>query len=171
MGDRAGLDVSGATPASRRAFASDALGTVVGAALGTSTVTSYIESAAGVEQGGRTGLTSLVVAALFLAALFATPGIAMVASYPPITAPALVLVGAMMVGSLGAIDTDDVTESLPAFLVLIGIPLSYSISDGLALGFVAQPLLKAFAGRAREVRPAGWLLAGVLLFWLLALRS
>ena len=81
VGDRAGLDVSGATPRSRRAFASDALGTVVGAALGTSTVTSYIESAAGVEEGGRTGLTSLVVAGLFLAALFVTPLIEMVASY------------------------------------------------------------------------------------------
>ncbi len=112
-----------------------------------------------------------MVAALFLAALFVTPAIQMVASYPPITAPALVLVGAMMVGSLGAIDTQDVTESLPAFLVLVGIPLSYAISDGLALGFIAQPLLKAFAGRAREVRPAGWVLAGVLLVWLLFLRT
>ena len=171
VGGRAGLDVSGESPASRRAFVSDAIGTVAGALLGTSTVTSYIESAAGVEQGGRTGLVSLVVAALFLAALFVTPVIAMVASYPPITAPALVLVGAMMVSSITAIDTGDVTESLPAFLVLIGIPLSYAISDGLALGFVAQPLLKALAGRADEVRPAGWLLAGVLLIWLVALRG
>jgi AGZA family xanthine/uracil permease-like MFS transporter len=170
VGDRAGLDVSGATPRSRRAFASDAIGTIAGAALGTSTVTSYIESAAGVEEGGRTGLTGLVVAALFLAALFVTPVVQMVASHPSITAPALVLVGAMMVGSLAAIDTDDATEALPAFLVLIGIPLSYSISDGLALGFIAQPLLKAFAGRAREVRPAGWVLGGTLLIWLVALR-
>lgn len=170
VGSHAGLDVSGETPQSRRAFASDAIGTVVGAALGTSTVTSYIESAAGVEQGGRTGLTSLVVAALFVLALFFSPVIAMVASYPPITAPALVLVGAMMVRSVAAIDRSDVTESLPAFLVLIGIPLSYSISDGLALGFIAHPLLKILAGRAREVKPISIALAVVLAAWLLFLR-
>jgi adenine/guanine/hypoxanthine permease len=170
VGSHAGLDVSGETPQSRRAFASDAIGTIAGALLGTSTVTSYIESAAGVEQGGRTGLTSLVVAALFVLALFFSPVIEMVASYPPITAPALVLVGAMMVRSVAEIDRSDVTESLPAFLVLIGIPLSYAISDGLALGFVTQPILKALAGRAREVKPIAWGLAVVLAIWLFALR-
>jgi len=170
VGAHAGLDVSGETPLSRRAYASDALGTTVGALLGTSTVTSYIESAAGVEQGGRTGLTSLVVAALFLLTLFFSPVIAMVASYPPITAPALVLVGAMMVRSVADIDAGDVTESLPAFLVLVGIPLSYSISDGLALGFVVQPVLKALAGRAREVKPVAAALATVLALWFAFLR-
>lgn len=170
VGAHAGLDVSGETPRSRRAYVSDALGTTAGALLGTSTVTSYIESAAGVEQGGRTGMTSLVVAALFVLALFFSPVIAMVASYPPITAPALVLVGAMMVRSIADIDRDDVTESLPAFLVLLGIPLSYSISDGLALGFVVQPLLKVLAGRAREVKPMASVIAVVLAFWLLFLR-
>jgi len=171
VGAHAGLDTSGETPASRRAFASDAIGTVVGAALGTSTVTSFIESAAGVEQGGRTGLTALVVAALFAAALFVTPLVAMVASYPPLTAPALVLVGAMMVRSIAGIDASDVTESLPAFLVLAGIPLTYSIPDGLALGFIAQPVLKLLAGRAREVRPAGAALAFLLLCWFAFLRG
>ena len=170
VGAHAGLDVSGETPLSRRAYASDALGTTVGALLGTSTVTSYIESAAGVEQGGRTGLTSVVVAALFVLALFFSPILGMVASYPPITAPALVLVGAMMVRSVADIDASDVTESLPGFLVLIGIPLSYAISDGLALGFVVQPLLKVLAGRAREVKPAAAILAVVLALWLAFLR-
>lgn len=170
VGAHAGLDVSGETSTSRRAYASDALGTTVGALLGTSTVTSYIESAAGVEQGGRTGLTAVVVAGLFVAALFVTPVIAMVASYPPITAPALVLVGAMMVRAVAEIDARDVTESLPAFLILIGIPLSFSISDGLALGFVAHPLLKGLTGRAREVKPIAWGLAAVLAFWLIAIR-
>jgi len=170
VGAHAGLDVSGATATSRRAYASDALGTTVGALLGTSTVTSYIESAAGVEQGGRTGLTAVVVALLFVAALFVTPVIAMVASYPPITAPALVLVGAMMVRAVAEIDAGDVTESLPAFLILVGIPLSYSISDGLALGFVAQPILKGLSGRAREVKPVAWILAAVLAYWLLFIR-
>jgi AGZA family xanthine/uracil permease-like MFS transporter len=166
VGAHAGLDVSGETRASRRAFAADALATVGGALLGTSTVTSYIESAAGVEQGGRTGVTALVVAALFLLALFATPAIAMIASYPPITAPALVLVGAMMVRSIADVDARDVTESLPAFLILVGIPLSYSISDGLALGFVAQPLLKVMAGRRQEVRPVAAALAILLALYL-----
>jgi AGZA family xanthine/uracil permease-like MFS transporter len=170
VGAHAGLDVTGDGRASRRAFASDAIGTTAGALLGTSTVTSYVESAAGVEQGGRTGLVALVVAALFVLALFATPAIAMIASYPPITAPALVLVGAMMVRSVAEIDARDVTESLPAFLVLVGIPLSYSISDGLALGFVAQPLLKLLAGRAHEVRPIAAGLALVLAFHLAFLR-
>jgi AGZA family xanthine/uracil permease-like MFS transporter len=170
VGSHAGLDVSGETATSRRAYVSDAAGTTVGALLGTSTVTSYIESAAGVEQGGRTGLTSLVVAALFVAALFFSPIVAMVASYPPITAPALVLVGAMMVRAVAEIDARDVTESLPAFLVLLGIPLSFSISDGLALGFVAQPVLKALAGRAREVKPMAAGLALVLAGWLLFVR-
>lgn len=170
VGAHAGLDVSGESATSRRAYASDALGTTVGALLGTSTVTSYIESAAGVEQGGRTGLVAIVVAALFVAALFVTPVIGMIASYPPITAPALVLVGAMMVRSLAEIDARDVTESLPAFLILIGIPLSYSISDGLALGFVVQPLLKVLAGRAREVKPVAAALAIVLALWLAFLR-
>jgi AGZA family xanthine/uracil permease-like MFS transporter len=170
VGSHAGLDVSGETPQSRRAFASDAIGTIAGALLGTSTVTSYVESAAGVEQGGRTGLTSVVVAVLFVLALFFSPVIAMVASYPPITAPALVLVGAMMVRSVAEIDRNDVTESLPAFLVLVGIPLSYAISDGLALGFVAQPLLKVLAGRAREVKPVAAGLALVLALWLAFLR-
>src|SRR6476620_8866810 len=96
---------------------SDAIGTVAGAAMGTSTVTSFIESAAGVEQGGRTGLTGLIVAALFLVALFFSPIIAMVGSYPPITAPALVIVGTMMARNVSKINWDDYTESIPAFLI------------------------------------------------------
>src|SRR2546423_12793340 len=112
---------------SKQAMVSDAVATVVGAGLGTSTVTSFIESAAGVEQGGRTGLTGLVVAALFLLALFFSPVIAMIGSYPPITCPALVIVGAMMMQNVAKIDWADYSESVPAFLTEIGIPLSYSI--------------------------------------------
>ena len=130
-----------------------AIGTVAGAALGTSTVTSFIESASGVEQGGRTGLTGLVVAALFLLALFFSPLIAMVGSYPPITAPALVIVGAMMSQNVGKIDWKDYTESIPAFLTMIGIPLSYSIADGLALGFISYPIVKFLSGRGHEAGP------------------
>src|SRR5436853_6266131 len=124
--EQAGFMRDNRLPRAKQAMVSDAVGTVAGAALGTSTVTSFIESAAGVEQGGRTGLTGLVVAALFLLALFFTPVIAMVASYPPITAPALVIVGALMAQNVTKIEWQDYSESVPAFLTLIGIPLSYS---------------------------------------------
>ncbi len=158
-------------PRARQAMVSDAIGTVAGAAMGTSTVTSFVESAAGVEQGGRTGLTGLVVAALFLLALFFSPLIAMVGSYPPITAPALVIVGAMMIQNVSKIAWKDYTESIPAFLTLIGIPLSYSIADGLALGFISYPIVKFCSGRGREV---GWLtyaLAAMLLLYFIFVRS
>lgn len=169
--EAAGLVEKGAFPHPERAYISDAVGTVAGAAMGTSTVTSFIESAAGVEQGARTGLAGLTTAALFLVALFFAPLVTMVGSYPPLTAPALVLVGAMMLRSVRRIDWSDTTEALPAFLILIGIPLSYSISDGLALGFIAYPVLKLASGRGRELR---WPMTGtaiVLLLYLVLLRS
>ena len=169
--EQAGFMRDNKLPRAKQAMVSDAVGTVAGAALGTSTVTSFVESAAGVEQGGRTGLTGLVVAALFLLALFFSPLIAMVGSYPPITAPALVIVGAMMAQNAARIDWKDYTESVPAFLVMIGIPLSYSIADGLALGFISYPIIKLFSGRGRE---AGWLtylLAVVLVLYFIFVRS
>ncbi len=169
--EQAGFMRDNKLPRAKQAMVSDAVGTVAGAALGTSTVTSFIESASGVEQGGRTGLTGLVVAALFLLALFFSPLIAMVGSYPPITAPALVIVGAMMLQNTAKVDWKDYTESIPAFLVMIGIPLSYSISDGLALGFISYPIIKFFSGRGREI---GWLtysLAAVLLLYFIFVRS
>ncbi len=169
--EQAGFMRDNKLPRARQAMVSDAIGTVAGAVLGTSTVTSFIESAAGVEQGGRTGLTGIVVAILFLLALFFSPVIAMVGSYPPITAPALVIVGAMMLQNVSKIDWRDHTESFPAFLAFIGIPLSYSIADGLALGFIGYPLIKLFSGRGRE---AGWLtyvLAAVLVLYFVFVRS
>lgn len=171
VSEQAGLMKDNKLPRARQAFVSDALGTIIGACLGTSTVTSYIESAAGVEQGGRTGLTSLTTAILFLVALFFTPLIAMIASYPPITAPALVLVGAMMGRSVVKIDWADYTESVPAFLILLGIPLCYSIGDGLALGFICYPLLKCVAGRCREVNPLLYVLAVFLIIYFIFIRS
>jgi AGZA family xanthine/uracil permease-like MFS transporter len=158
-------------PRAKQAMVSDAVGTVAGAALGTSTVTSFIESASGVEQGGRTGLTGLVVAALFLVALFFSPLIMMVGSYPPITAPALVIVGVMMAQNVVKIDWMDYSESIPAFLTLIGIPLSYSIADGLALGLISCPLLKLFTGRAREASWLAYFLAMILVLYFVFVRS
>ncbi len=171
VSEQAGLMRDNHLPRARQAMVSDAVGTVAGAAMGTSTVTSFVESAAGVEQGGRTGLTGLVVAALFLLALFFSPLIAMVGSYPPITAPALVIVGAMMIQNVSKINWKDYSESIPAFLTLIGIPLSYSIADGLALGFISYPIVKFCSRRGREI---GWLtyaLAGVLLLYFIFVRS
>jgi AGZA family xanthine/uracil permease-like MFS transporter len=169
--EQAGFIQDNKLPRAKQAMLSDAIGTVAGAALGTSTVTSFIESAAGVEQGGRTGLTGLVVAALFVLALFFTPVIAMVGSYPPITAPALVIVGAMMIRNVQRVDWQDYSESVPAFLVMIGIPLSYSIADGLALGFISYPIIKLLSGRGRDI---GWLtyaLAVVLVAYFVFVRS
>jgi AGZA family xanthine/uracil permease-like MFS transporter len=167
---QAGLMRDGKLPRARQAFVSDATGTVVGACLGTSTVTSYIESATGVEQGGRTGLTALSVAVLFLIALFFSPVVMMLGSYPPITSPALVLVGSMMLGNARHIDWSDYTEVVPAFLVLAGIPFTYSIADGLALGLIAYPLVKLLGGRVQEARPASWVIAGLLLVYFLMVR-
>src|SRR5206468_3287679 len=127
--EQAGFIKDDKLPRAREAMLSDAIGTVAGAAMGTSTVTSFIESAAGVEQGGRTGLTGLTTAVLFLLALFFSPLIAMIGSYPPITAPALVIVGAMMCQNVSKIAWSDYSESVPSFLIMIGIPLCYSIAD------------------------------------------
>jgi AGZA family xanthine/uracil permease-like MFS transporter len=171
VAQQAGLMRDGRLPRARQAFVSDAVGTVAGACLGTSTVTSYIESATGVEQGGRTGLAAVTVAGLFLVALFFSPVVEMLGGYAPVTAPALVLVGGMMLRNVRHIDWDDYTELLPAFLVLLGIPLSYSIADGLALGFIAYPLVKLLAGRAREVRGVAWLVAVLLLGYFVLVRS
>lgn len=167
VGERAGLMKDGRLPRAREAMLSDAVGTVAGAAMGTSTVTSYIESAAGVEAGGRTGLTALVVSGLFLVALFFSPIIAMVGSYPPITAPALVIVGATMMRGAAKIDWADLTEAVPAFLIVAGIPLTFSIGDGLALGFISHPLVKALGGKAREVTwPSAALSVALILYFL-----
>ena len=171
VAQQAGFMRDNRLPRARQAFVSDAVGTVAGACLGTSTVTSYIESATGVEQGGRTGLTAVTVAVLFLLALFFSPVVEMLGGYAPITAPALVLVGGMMLGSVRHLDWDDYTEVLPGFLVLLGIPLSYSIADGLALGFICYPLVKLLGGRRRDAGWISWLVAALLLGYFLFVRS
>jgi len=159
VGSQAGLMRDGTLPRARQALLADAIGTVAGAMLGTSTVTAYIESGAGVAAGGRTGLASLVTAALFLLSLFLHPLVRMVGGgysaggrilYPAIAAP-LVLVGTMMIGGLRQIAWDDPTEAIPAFLTMIMMPLAVSITEGVAFGVVAYVLLKIATGRAREV--------------------
>jgi AGZA family xanthine/uracil permease-like MFS transporter len=171
VGEQAGLMQDGKLPRVERAMLADAIGTVGGSVLGTSTVTSYIESAAGVEHGGRTGLTALTVAALFVVALFFYPLVAMVGSYPPITAPALVLVGAMMARNVTRIAWSDYTEGVPAFLTIVGIPFFYSIADGIALGLITYPVVKALGGKRTEVGLGMWLLAALLLLYFVLVRS
>ena len=171
VGERGGFMQDNRLPRARQAMLSDAVGTTLGAALGTRTITSFIESVAGVEEGARTGLAGLVTAALFLLALFVSPLVGMVASYPPITAPALVVVGSLMLGSTLKIDWSDPGESLPAFLTIIGIPLTYSIADGLALGMVSYPIFKLAAGRGREVHWLMYVLAALLIPYYVFVRS
>ena len=168
---RAGFVRDGRLPRAGRALTADAVGSISGACLGTSTVTSYIESATGVAAGGRTGLTAVVVATLFLLTLFFAPLVEFIGSYPPITAPALVLVGALMVQSVREIAWEDMSEAFPAFLIMVGIPLTFSIGDGIALGFLAYALIKLLSGRAHEVRPAMYVLAALLVAYFVLIRS
>ncbi|MBN2290062.1 MAG: NCS2 family permease [Candidatus Glassbacteria bacterium] len=173
VSEQAGLTgPDGRLPRARRALLADAVGTTVGAALGTSTVTSYIESAAGVQEGGRTGLTAVVCALGFLAAIFFSPLVRMIgsgvpadggATLYPITAGALMVVGVLMLKSLRGMPWKRWDTSVPAALIVIGIPLSYSIADGLAFGFISLPALKLLAGRGREVSWLIYLLGAVFL--------
>src|SRR5690606_3933736 len=158
LGQQAGyLTPEGELPREQRALLADAVATTAGAALGTSTVTSYIESATGVAEGGRTGLTAVVVGACFLLAVFFSP---LAAAVPTVaTAPALIIVGSLMLRSALRIRWDDPTDAVPAFLTVIAMPLTFSIANGLALGFIAYPLVKLLAGRAREVSPLVYILA------------
>jgi AGZA family xanthine/uracil permease-like MFS transporter len=157
--ERAGLLRDGKLPRATRALLADSSGTVVGSIFGTSTVTAYIESATGVSAGARTGLANMVTGALFVLVLFFSPLVKMVGGGVPIegggvlqpmTSPALIVVGCLMVGSIRRIDWSDFTESFPAFLVMVGIPFAWSIADGIAFGFISYPALKLLAGRARD---------------------
>jgi AGZA family xanthine/uracil permease-like MFS transporter len=163
VASRAGLMRGNTLPRARQALLSDAAGTVAGAALGTSTVTAYIESSTGVSAGGRTGLASVVTALLFFLSLLFSPLVKMIGGgYPgdggrvlyPVVAPALILVGTMMMAGVRSIEWDDVTESIPAFLTIVIMPLTVSITDGIAFGFIAYSVLKVATGRPRE---AHWL--------------
>jgi len=170
VAEQAGLLEDGRLPRANRALLTDAAGITAGACLGTSTITCYVESAAGVAAGGRTGLTAVVTGLLFLLALLFGPLVRAIGAYPPITAPALVLVGVMMLQNARKVAWDDPSEAVPAFLTIAGIPLSYSIADGLALGFVSYPIVKLLGGRGRDVRWLAYLMAALLLAYFLTVR-
>jgi AGZA family xanthine/uracil permease-like MFS transporter len=160
VGEQAGFMRDGKLPRVNKALLSDSVGTMVGAALGTSTTTSYIESAAGVSAGARTGLANLMTAGLFILALFFSPLAEMFGGgfeiapglfLHPVTAPALVIVGCLMMKCVTRMDWDDYSEAIPGFLTIIIMPLTSSISHGLAIGFISYPLIKLLSGRGRDV--------------------
>jgi AGZA family xanthine/uracil permease-like MFS transporter len=142
----------------------DAAATMIGAVMGTSTTTSYIESAAGIEQGGRTGLTSIVTGLLFLLALPFVPIVGIVPAYA--TAPALIMVGLFMMKEVKKIDFANMEEAFPAFIIMVMIALSYSISTGLAFGFLSFTIIKLVSGKVRDVKPAMWIIAVLSILFL-----
>jgi AGZA family xanthine/uracil permease-like MFS transporter len=172
VGTQMGAVRNGTMPRAKQALLADAAGTVAGAALGTSTVTAYIESSTGVSAGGRTGLTAVVVAALFLLALFFQPLVRMIGGgyaagdgrilYPSV-APALVLVGVMMMRAVRDIRWDDATDAIPAFLTIVIMPFAVSITEGIGFGLIAIALLKVATGRGRELHPLAYVFGAVFL--------
>jgi adenine/guanine/hypoxanthine permease len=155
------LDEDGNLPRANKALVSDAIATMSGAALGTSTTTSYIESSAGVGAGGRTGLTSVTTAGFFLLALLFSPLLLVVTA--EVTAAALIIVGVMMARGLGDIEWDRMEYAIPAFVVIVAMPLTYSIATGIAMGLLLFPLMMVFKGRAREVSPVMYVLLAAFL--------
>ena len=154
---RAGLlDKQGNLPKIGRALTADATAAMVGSTLGTSTVTSYIESAAGVEAGGRTGLTAITTAGCFLLALFLSPLIAVIPAAA--TAPALVIVGVFMMQSVAELDLKDFSKAVPAVITMLAMPLTFSIAEGIAIGFVVHVFFMLGIGRGKEVKPLSWVL-------------
>lgn len=160
VGMRAGyIGEDGELPRANRALMADAVATTVGPVFGTSSVTAYVESVAGVAEGGRTGFTALIVAALFVVALFFVPVFQAIPAFA--TTPTLVIVGAMMLAEVREIRWGDMAEAIPAFLTIFMIPLTYSIAEGLSIGFIAYPLAKTFQGKAHEVSRATWVIAAI----------
>lgn len=158
-------------PRANRALMADSVGTMSGAALGTSTVTSYVESTAGVAAGGRTGMTAVVTAGLFILSIFFFPIVQSFAAVSAITSPALIIVGVLMSRSLRQIDWHGLDEAVPAFLTLIFMPLASSIATGIAVGFIVYPLAKIFNGKWRQVHPIVYILAVIFVLRFVFLGS
>ena len=159
---RAGMvDENGEMPNMKQALISDAVATVVGSATGTSTVTTFVESASGVEAGGRTGLTALVTGILFLACMFIAPIAAIIP--PAATSAALIYVGILMISGLKKINFDDMTQTVPVALMLISMPISGSIGHGIGLGLIAYTVIKLFTGKAKEVSVLTYIISIIFL--------
>jgi adenine/guanine/hypoxanthine permease len=167
VAQQAGLMKGNTMPRAREALLSDSIATTIGAIFGTSPTSAYIESSSGVAAGGRTGLTSLTVAVLFILSAFFGPLVSAVSGLAAITAPALIIVGSLMMGSISQIKWGELDEAFPAFLIILSMPLTSSIATGIALGFISYPLMKVAKGKWREVDPLVYLFA-VLFFYQLA---
>lgn len=167
VAQQAGLMKGNTLPRAREALLADSVATTIGAMFGTSPTSAYIESSTGVAAGGRTGLTALTVAVLFIAAAFFSPLVGAVAGLSAITAPALIVVGSLMISNIAHINWRELDEAFPAFLIILSMPLTSSIATGIALGFISYPLLKIARGRWRDVPLLLYVLA-VLFFLQLA---
>ncbi|WP_017436922.1 NCS2 family permease [Saccharococcus caldoxylosilyticus] len=167
VAQQAGLMKGKTMPRAREALLSDSIATTIGAMFGTSPTSAYIESSSGVAAGGRTGITALTVAILFVLSAFFGPLVGAVSGIAAITAPALIIVGSLMMGSIARIQWDQLDEAFPAFLIILSMPLTSSIATGIALGFISYPLLKITRGKWREVHPLVYIFA-VLFFYQLA---
>lgn len=167
VAQQAGLMKGKTMPRAREALLSDSIGTTVGAMFGTSPTSAFVESSAGVAAGGRTGLTSLTVAILFIVSAFFGPLVSAVSGLSAITAPALIIVGSLMMGSIAQIKWGELDEAFPAFLIVLSMPLTSSIATGIALGFISYPIMKVFKGKWRDVHPLVYIFA-VLFFYQLA---
>lgn len=153
VSEQAGFLKDGKLPRARQAFTADAVATTVGATFGTTPATAYIESTSGVSVGGRTGLTSLVVAGLFVVTLLFSPLVEAISSLSAITAPALIIVGSFMLSGLAKINWKKFDEAFPTFAIVLMMPLTASIATGIAVGFITYPLIKLFSGKGKEVHP------------------
>ncbi|MED3551353.1 NCS2 family permease [Cytobacillus praedii] len=167
VAQQAGLMKGKTMPRAREALLSDSIATTVGAMFGTSPTSAFVESTAGVAAGGRTGLTSLTVAVLFMISAFFGPLVSAVSGLSAITAPALIIVGSLMMGSIAQIKWGELDEAFPAFLIILSMPLTSSIATGIALGFISYPIMKVFKGKWRDVHPLVYIFA-VLFFYQLA---
>ncbi len=162
VGMQAGyIDENGELPRANQALTADAIATTAGAVMGTSSVTTFVESASGVAEGGRTGFASVVVAALFFISLIFTPIFEAIPAFA--TTPALTIVGVLMTASVTNINWEDLTEAIPAFLTIFFIPFAFSIAAGLSVGLITYPLLKTFKGRASDVPLITWILAVIFI--------
>lgn len=167
VAQQAGLMKGKTMPRARQALLADSIAATAGSIFGTSPTSAYIESSTGVAAGGRTGLTTVVVAGLFVLAAFFGPLVGAVSGLPAITAPALIIVGCLMMESVSKITWNELDEAFPAFLIILSMPLTSSIATGIALGFISYPLLKMVQGKFREVHPLVYVFA-VLFFYQLA---
>ncbi|AYC30208.1 NCS2 family permease [Paenisporosarcina cavernae] len=166
---QAGLMKGEKMPRARQALLADSVATTIGSMFGTSPTSAYIESSSGVAVGGRTGLTTLTVSILFIIAAFFGPFVASLSSVSAITAPALIIVGSLMISAVKHIDWDQFDEAFPAFIIILTMPLTSSIATGIELGFILYPLLKIFKGQAKSVHPLLYIFAVLFLFQLIYL--